>query len=196
MELNGHPSHLYKSLKPNKKLCSTQPSNQTPTGFNPTLKSGLDPTRLQSKHMLRDASGAVCCCPPRVRTSRKLHRGRTRRPAYRRMLFAAFAAARIAIFPVLSSVVQARTAAAASTPPRLASLLRLPAPAGARPACRRPRSAPRPPVSYMLHSVGFQAASTAEQHPLAEFFFAVVDVKRDYAYSSSYTHRTPRASGI
>ena len=52
----------------------------------------------------RDASGAVCGCPSRVRTSRKLHRGRTRRPAYRRMLFAAFAAARIAIFPVLSSV--------------------------------------------------------------------------------------------
>jgi len=49
------------------------------------------------------ASGAVCGCPPRVRTRRELHRGHMRRPAYRRLLFAAFAAARMAVFPVLSS---------------------------------------------------------------------------------------------
>ena len=51
-ELNVDPFHLYESLQPNKKLGSTQPSNQTPIGFNPTLKSGLDSTRLQAKHML------------------------------------------------------------------------------------------------------------------------------------------------
>ena len=49
------------------------------------------------------ASGAVCGCPPRVRMRRELHRGHMRRPAYRRLLFAAFAAARMAVFPVLSS---------------------------------------------------------------------------------------------
>jgi len=40
------------------------------------------------------ASGAVSGCPPRVRMSRKLRCGRMRQPAYRRLLFAAFAAAR------------------------------------------------------------------------------------------------------
>ncbi|PUZ75823.1 hypothetical protein GQ55_1G239300 [Panicum hallii var. hallii] len=44
-------------------------------------------------------SGVVCRCPPRVRMSRKLRRGRMRRPAYRRLLFAAFAVARITVFP-------------------------------------------------------------------------------------------------
>ena len=49
------------------------------------------------------ASGAVCTCPPRVRTRRELHHGHMRQPAYRCLLFAAFAAARMAVFPVLSS---------------------------------------------------------------------------------------------
>jgi hypothetical protein len=34
------------------------------------------------------ASGAVCGCPPRIRTSRKLDHGRMRRSACRRLLFA------------------------------------------------------------------------------------------------------------
>jgi hypothetical protein len=34
------------------------------------------------------ASGAVCGCPPRVRTSRELSCGRMRRPACRRLLYA------------------------------------------------------------------------------------------------------------